>query len=115
MTLEDRGGPAYAIYINGVLATTVECDGNDFLEASDWPLPWDLKMVWVDSNTTVLSTTVSKLPAWITQFGTKPAKVSYFPVIGPVLDCPSPAASAAASTAAASLGHTVQPSQIPKP
>jgi hypothetical protein len=113
MMIENRGGPAFDVFINGRLASTVACDGFDRIEASTWPLPWDLSVVRSDISSPVLSENVTKLPAWLMQFGAKLPKFSYTPMIGPVFDCPSPGALAASPHPTGTLEPSLKSSMTP--
>jgi hypothetical protein len=85
LTIENRGGPAFAVRIGPVEVTRVECDdGATISPGRDGvsPLPWDLTVVRLADGSLLLRTTLTELPSWLVQIGDEIA-VGTSPVAGP--------------------------------
>jgi hypothetical protein len=85
LTIENRGGPAFAVRIGPVEVTRVECDdGATISPGHDGvpPLPWDLTVVRLADGSVVLRSTLTELPSWLVQIGDEIA-VGTSPVAGP--------------------------------
>lgn len=73
LNLENRGGPAFVVNINGSDVVTVECNvgvyplapGNDSLSA----LPWHLRVARQRDGRIIYEGEVTKLPLWLVQIG----------------------------------------------
>jgi len=100
--LENRGGPAFKVNIAGAEFATVSCASSATLSPGlqNVPaLPWDLTIVRVRDNSTIVSTAVTELPRRFVYFGEETAPgLSKLPLAGPAVTCPPEAAPPAASS-----------------
>ena len=82
--VENRGGPAFVVRINGTDALSVACNTYPSLapgEGGVAALPWDVS--FVRDGVVVYSAHVSRLPAWYVQIGDTLLGLGYDPVLGP--------------------------------
>ena len=84
--IENRGGPAFNVRIDGKAHSVISCDAGEWLipgEGSVPPLPWHLTMDRVTGGAPIFSQDVRVLPYWFVQIGEATA-MSDQPVLGPM-------------------------------
>jgi hypothetical protein len=91
--IENRGGPAFTVMINGMVAADVGCGTAPMLFAGQDavpPLPWDLKISRDRDGSVLVDERVTELPKWFVQIGDAALGLGG-PVAGPPgPSCPPP-------------------------
>lgn len=85
LNIDGRGNPPIIVNLGGVEVARFACGVGATLEPGDRgipPLPWSLSVVRQSDGASLLSTTVSELPKWLTIFGDE-AGLSSIAVAGP--------------------------------
>jgi hypothetical protein len=85
--VENRGGPAFDIVVNGIKVASVACDGYQTVVpgASNIPqLPWDLVITRERDGSRLLAQHVTELPRWFVQMGNEPLGLSEAVILGPI-------------------------------
>ena len=85
LSVENRGGPAIVVRVDGVEVATVACDSGTMLTPGVGgvpPLPWAMTVIRQRDNAVVLTAQVSDLPKWLVQIGTD-VGLGSVPVAGP--------------------------------
>jgi hypothetical protein len=84
--IENRGGPAFTVRIDGAAHSVISCDAGEWLKPGEGtvpPLPWHLTMDWVTGGAPIFSQDVRTLPYWFVQIGESTA-MSDEPILGPM-------------------------------
>ncbi len=84
--VENRGGPALTVAINGIDVGTVACGAYPTFTPGDNnvpPLPWQLTIALTADGSTVLDQQVTQLPRWLVQIQNETLGISNYPVLGP--------------------------------
>jgi hypothetical protein len=85
--MENRGGPAFDVVVNGIKVATVACGGYQTVApgASNIPqLPWDLVITRERDGSRLLAQHVTELPRWFVQMGNEPLGLSDAVIMGPI-------------------------------
>ena len=86
LNLENRGGPAFVVWVNGVEAGTVPCNAYPTVSPGQNglpPLPWAVSVTRQTDGVVLWSGMVPNLPAWYVQIGGTVLGVGFSPVSGP--------------------------------
>jgi hypothetical protein len=110
--VENRGGPAFVIRLDGAAGLTVDCDANPTLTPGRGgipDLPWAMEVTRQRDGVVIFSGQVSHLPQWYVQIGDSVLGLNASAVSGPAGPSCPPAIGNAASTAGVSPQATVIP------
>jgi hypothetical protein len=84
--VENRGGPALSVAINGTKVAAVACNTTSLLVPSENgvpPLPWDVSVTTGPTAVVVYSGRLTSVPAWFLQIGGTVLGIGTTPPIGP--------------------------------